>query len=68
MQTEVVKVLSSFLGALPYQVQTWDSAVVEYLANSPRAFEAFVQGNEQARWDIYSKVRSLPQYQSIITP
>ena len=57
MTTEVLTLLSGFLGAMPSQVGTWDKKVIDYLTRDAEAYQAFKSGTDSARWDIYAGVK-----------
>jgi len=56
-QSQVVSELARFLGALDYQVETWDQKVIDNLAGNPNLFGAFRSGSDFAKWDIYSSAK-----------
>lgn len=57
MRSEIVFELSSFLGALDYQVETWDSKVIDHLASNPSLFTQFRKAGDITKWDIYSTAK-----------
>jgi len=57
MHSEVLSLLSSFLGAVPAQVKAWDQKVIEHLAGNVKAFNEFKKGNEATRWNIYAGIK-----------
>jgi hypothetical protein len=57
MHTEVLSLLSHFLGALPAQVSAWDTKVIEHLTADKKALQAFRTGNDDTRWNIYAGIK-----------
>lgn len=57
MYSEVLKLLSTYLEALPAQVGTWDRKVVEYLSRNAPIYQEFKSGNDSTRWSIYSGIK-----------
>jgi hypothetical protein len=57
MHSEVLKLLSTYLEALPAQVNTWDRKVVEYLSRNTSIYQEFKSGNDATRWGIYAGIK-----------
>lgn len=62
MHSEVLTLLSSFLGAVPAQVKAWDKKVIDHLAGNAKTFQEFKTGNENTRWKIYAGIK----YQGLV--
>lgn len=57
MHSEVLTLLSKFLGAVPAQVKAWDKKVIDYLAGNTKTFQEFKAGNDTTKWNIYARIK-----------
>lgn len=54
---EVTAELSTFLEAIPYQVEAWDSEVVDGLMGNASEFDQFKNSDDFRKWEIYNRYR-----------